>query len=235
MIESSCIISTLLVSTALRSAHVMEWGAVESTYEVFLSLVRSSLRLLYDAKSLCSCGASVTDAKMSSFDSYTEYIRSLSLRWPEFRWLLDYLCSPNTPRKCYTTFVDVGNKDIDTETFSSVTDGFRHRLQQSISHLKNRLVIVHYVDIQTVDRSMLDSIGLHYDIDPVFYWHHFDTSEAQDSKDSKFKAPLLPSKAISLELSHLEYEHASVIFERNIESSDGPYTSTSAICVVLEI
>ena len=176
----------------------------------------------------------MTDAKMSSFDSYTEYIRSLLLRWPEFQWLLGYLCSPNTPSECYTTFVDVDDKVIDTETFSSVNDGFRNHLQQSISHLKNRLVILHYTDIETVDRSMLDSIGLYYDVDPVFYWHHFDTSEAQDSKDPTRKTPLLPSKAGSLELGHLAYEHASVMFERNIESSDGPYPSTSAICFVLE-
>ncbi|KAG7010177.1 hypothetical protein G7Y79_00001g004490 [Physcia stellaris] len=81
----------------------------------------------------------------------------------------DSATGPNAPNECYTTFVDVGDNVLDIDTFSSVTQGFRHRLQQSISHLKNRLVILHYVDIETVDRSMLDLIGLHYDVDPVFY------------------------------------------------------------------
>ena len=166
---------------------------------------------------------------MSTFGSYAEYISFLSTRWPEFDWLLTYLSSPNTPNECHTTFVDVGDNVLNMDTFSSVTHGFRHRLQQSISHLKNPLVILHYVDIETVDRSMLDAIGLHYDIDPVFYWHHFDTSEAEQTNDLQRKTALLPSRAISLELSHLEYEHASVKFVPSTEPSDGPLTSTLAM------
>ena len=171
---------------------------------------------------------------MSTFSSYTEYISFLLTRWPEFDWLLTYLSSPNAPNECYTTFVDVADNVLDIDTFSSVTQGFRHRLQQSISHLKNRLVILHYVDIETVDRSMLDSIGLHYDVDPVFYWHHFDTSEAEQAKDLHKKTALLPSKAISLELSHLAYEHASIMFVPSTEPSDGPFSSTLAICFILK-
>ena len=172
---------------------------------------------------------------MSSFNSYTEYISSLLPRWPEFDWLFTYLSSPNATSECYTTFVDVGDNVLNTETFSLVTHGFRGRLQQPISHLKNRLVILHYVDIKTVDRAMLDTIGLHYDVDPVFYWNHFDIPEATNFKDLQMKTALFPSKAISLELGHLLYEHASVMFVRSTESSDGPFTSTLAIRFVLEI
>lgn len=80
---------------------------------------------------------------------------------------------------------------------------------------------------------MLDSIGLHYDVDPVFYWHHFDTSKVQNTKDPQKKTAFLPSKAISLELSHLAYEHASIMFVRSTEPADGPYTSTLAVRFVL--
>lgn len=82
---------------------------------------------------------------------------------------------------------------------------------------------------------MLDSIGLHYDIDPVFYWHHFDTSEAQEFKDAQKKTASPPRNADTMELSHLAYEHASIMFNvGDTKPSDGPNTSMLAVCSVVE-
>ena len=81
-----------------------------------------------------------------------------------------------------------------------------------------------------MDRPILDSIGLHYDIDPVFYWYHFDTSEAQGSKDAQKKTASLSSSAYSMEISHLAYGHASIMLVvGDTKPSDGPNTSMLAI------
>ena len=167
---------------------------------------------------------------MSQYITYTEYLSFLLLRWPEFQWLHSFLLNPAaTPADCYTTFLYITDERVQAHTFSSSSPSFRDCLQQRVSGLKNKIVVVHYVDIEHVDRRMLCETGLHYDAKPVFYWHHFDTAMARTSNDDRRKTSLLPTKCISLELGYLAYEHASILFLPDAVSSDGILTSKPAM------
>lgn len=65
------------------------------------------------------------------------------------------------------------------ENFSSKVSECHDALQQRPIEVKTRIILVSYHQTWSIDRDIADSIGLAFDIDPTFFWAHFDHREAR--------------------------------------------------------
>jgi hypothetical protein len=110
---------------------------------------------------------------MTPFGSYGEYINTILPQWPEFRWLSLFLNAQPVHPECTVDVVHADDTRLQVQTFGSASQDFQAAITDSSADVKTRLIILSYKDIETVDRNVLDVLGLEYDIDPIFYWHHF--------------------------------------------------------------
>ena len=115
---------------------------------------------------------------------------------------------------------DAADGHISTKFFSpDDREQFPNALATFTSANHTKIVMIPYKHPEDVDRGLLDTLGLALDIDPSFYWHHFDlrSSPSDDSgrrTSHPLKTPCLGSQRRSLELGFYNFLHASVLFIR---------------------
>ncbi len=114
------------------------------------------------------------------FRSYRDYVASLAKDHPEFGWLNLFLAKPGAnPSQISVLIADSLNNTMQLENFSSKVSECHDALQQRPIEVKTRIILVSYHQTWSIDRDIADSIGLAFDIDPTFFWAHFDHREAR--------------------------------------------------------
>lgn len=148
--------------------------------------------------------------------SYTDYIASLQEKWPELQWLQGFFTRiPEAPQGTVTV-IDATDEQLFQQVFASGNQGVEAALKAFSPDVKTKIVVVSYQEVENLDRQVLDKIGLAYDIDPLFYWHHLDTRREDDDEDENGEAPikrkLLPSQSRALEFGYPYRFFASICF-----------------------
>ncbi|KAI9775116.1 MAG: hypothetical protein M1839_001427 [Geoglossum umbratile] len=110
------------------------------------------------------------------FRSYSEYVRHLSLDYPELGWLSDFLSYPgSTPSVTRVRIVDsIGGGLLRTQDFPVSGKPLTEALKDHPGDILTRLVIVSYFQSWNIDRDLINTIGIHFKLDPWFLWGHLD-------------------------------------------------------------
>jgi hypothetical protein len=166
-------------------------------------------------------GTAVESPSQSSFPfkSYFDYVSTLYVRYPEYKWLHRFLSeSGPVPSETRVLVIDSIDNKLCVHNFhgsfaSSDGDGLRHALSQRSADIATRIVYVNYMQSWSIDRDVINIVGSHFQLNPTFLWghlHHYYSSEDQhcppdlkaNEKRSRYLwiSPL-PSEVISLELS----------------------------------
>ena len=118
----------------------------------------------------------MTLAHASQFSSYRDFVSHLSVDYPEFAWLRDFLAKPGaTPSVTRVVVID-STKDGRLNT--PELDGTLPTLSQTLNHypanVQTRIIHVSYIQSWSIDRDLIDALGMRFDIDPLFFWGHLD-------------------------------------------------------------
>ncbi|KAH0538554.1 hypothetical protein FGG08_004842 [Glutinoglossum americanum] len=110
------------------------------------------------------------------FQSYLEYITHLSLGYPEFGWLRDFLSQPGaSPSVTRVLLVDsVKDGHLQTQDFPGPSRTLSEALKHRMEDVQTRILVVSYFQSWNIDREVIDAIGMHYMLDPWFLWGHLD-------------------------------------------------------------
>ena len=161
------------------------------------------------------------------YHTYTEYLGSLLPQWPEYRGLHEFLQldPPSPTRDTHARVIDCQGDGLSTRRFEDAVR-FRDALDLQSPSTVTRLVIVNYAQTKTLQRDFIDAIGLKFDIDPLFFCNHFatglrDNERAKWENDGISKYAPLSSQRMFLELGHLSFLHASVLFLGPTEGNQG--------------
>lgn len=163
---------------------------------------------------------------MATFDSYREYITALLPRWPEYRWLAEYLNEEPSETTSTVDILDVSDDDVQPHTFNLVSPAFRTILACRPHRLRTRLIVLGYSKVSQIDRHALDALGMTFDIDPTFYWHHL--SRKEDNHQAYRVTEVLPSRRNYLEFGCQPFRHASILLHQD-ENGEEPRKPTTSL------
>ena len=168
------------------------------------------------------------------YHTYTEYLGSLLPQWPEYRGLHEFLDDDPSShsRNTHAVIIDCQGDGLSSHRFEDAVR-FRDALDVQSPDTVTRLVIVDYVETQTLQRDFIDAIGLKFDIDPLFFCNHFATGlsknvRAKWQRDGIFDYAPLSSHKEFLEVGHFAFLHASILFLDPTEENHGE-TSTGVL------
>lgn len=124
------------------------------------------------------------------FKSYREYIATLVKYERQYQWLHEFLAKQGAqPSDTSLVFADSIDNEIRITDFSSDLSGFEHEVEQRSSDIQTRIVLICYEETWSVDREIVDKVGLAFDIDATFLWEHFDHSAAKRDRLSPVDKP----------------------------------------------
>ena len=136
------------------------------------------------------------------------------------------------PSETILVIADSVNDQILIQDFSSDLLGFQREIQLRPSDVHTRIVIVWYKETCSVDRDIVDSVGLTFDVDPTFLWAHFDHPAAQSDRlipidkarweqGPEIHLPLLTSEqdSVTLRAGNHENHEMSTLFQLKGQSS----------------
>ncbi|KAJ6102614.1 hypothetical protein N7486_005041 [Penicillium sp. IBT 16267x] len=89
-----------------------------------------------------------------------------------------------------------------------------------------RVILLNYTETKTLQRGFLDAVGLKFDINPLFMCNHLrnglpEATRARWDADGFSNYSRIPSQNISLELGHLNFLHASILFlDESMDNED---------------
>jgi hypothetical protein len=152
-----------------------------------------------------------SEASVQGHASYVSYLASILHRWPEYRWLHQFLLRHAVDAECTVTILDATEDAVHTSTFHDHNLGYEQALKSFSNNTKTRVVMASYDDMDTVNKDMLDSIGLTYDVNPWLFWGHFYISRREEGGAS-MTPKILPTRKASLELGNMPFRHASIEF-----------------------
>ncbi|KAI9867658.1 MAG: hypothetical protein M1813_008458 [Trichoglossum hirsutum] len=145
----------------------------------------------------------------TQFQSYREYVAHLSLDYPEFGWLRDFLShSGANPSVTRVLLLDGVEDSLRTQDFPGSSQTLAEALKHRSKEVQIRIVVVSYIQSWNIDRDVIDTLGTHFRLDPWFLWGHLDHYYASDdtlcpprfrSSGQTFIEPL-PSEHISVEV-----------------------------------
>jgi hypothetical protein len=167
-------------------------------------------------------------------DTYTDYLGSLLPQWPEYRGLHEFLQEDQPPDLVSNTqalIIDSTTDGLITRRFDEIAQ-FQSALDQRSSNTRIRLILISYQDIQTLKKGFVDTVGLKFDIDPLFFCNHLGTGLLDPVRNRWDRIgistySLLSSHNPSFELGQLLYLHASVLLlETEGEGTRTQSTST---------
>ena len=153
-----------------------------------------------------------------SYHTYVQYLSSILPQFPEYTGLHEFLdeALPSSPVGTRALIIDTSVDNLSVRSFENATT-FRGALALRLPETTNRLVFVHYMQTKTVNGAFIDAIGLRFDINPLFFCNHFFSGLEVDVRakwevDGISNYAQLSSQNISLEIGHLAYLHASILF-----------------------
>jgi len=162
-----------------------------------------------------------------AYPSYEAYISALCQRWPEYQWLRDFFTNKPVTSEGTVLVMDAAANGISTKTFSPRNLTIPRNLDALFVFAETvltKIIVVSYKKTEDIDRRFLEILGYNFDVDPLFYWHHFDKRRSEDYAKYRGtsyapKIPTLLSHQRSLELGFLDFLHASILF---IPHDSGP-------------
>jgi hypothetical protein len=144
------------------------------------------------------------------FQSYRECVKHLSLDYPELGWLSDFLShSGTTPSVTRVRIIDsIGGQYLKMQDFPASGKQLSKALKSRSDDIKTRIVIVSYIQSWNIDRDVINTIGMHFKLDPWFLWghldHYYESDEAlcKNRRRGFQQKPVepLPSERVSVEI-----------------------------------
>lgn len=136
----------------------------------------------------------------SSFDykTYQSYVSDLAIEYPEYQWLSDFLSYPGAQPSETTVLItdSVGDGELQTREFgapfssSGVSHSISmlsHSLRTRPENVRTRIVHVTFRQSWSIDREAIDIIGLHFRIDPMFFWGSLDHYFASEDRTCPYR------------------------------------------------
>jgi hypothetical protein len=111
----------------------------------------------------------------SPYMSYKDFLRQHLSQYPEYTWLHTFFSWPQLSNgSTHVTIFDCIDGVLKEQgQYTSATDDFQIALATRPVNAKTRLIITSYDKTWTIDRTVVDKLGLVYDIDPNFFRRHF--------------------------------------------------------------
>lgn len=108
------------------------------------------------------------------YASYTQYIDECASIDSGYRWLQRFFShpSPDISETKLTIFEAVEGRLMQTGQYTTRTNDL-DRLLLSPTQGRLRLITVAHSGTWKVDRGIIDKLGLHFDVDPMFFRRHF--------------------------------------------------------------
>ncbi|KAH0563072.1 hypothetical protein GP486_002366 [Trichoglossum hirsutum] len=141
--------------------------------------------------------------------SYREYVTRLSLDYPEYGWLRDFLSHPGAnPSVTRVLLLDSVDDNLRAQDFLGSSQALAEALKRRPEDVQFRVVVVSYFQSWNIDRDVVDTLGIHFRLDPLFLWGHLDHYYASNDAlcPPSFRHPRqtfvehMPSEHISVEV-----------------------------------
>ena len=178
-----------------------------------------------------------TPSSFSKYTSYRQFVEACSKVRDEYRWLQTFLAHHDEALETRTTIFDAEGKSLtERGSFSVVSPEFRLLIASRLSNIKTRLVIVTYRESWAIDRSLIDLLGLRFNMNPDFFRRHFyypciynenvERPNRYDSDPIQHERYLLPSEESADEF-HLAYTQEYDKMSGYVHKEDGGNQTSS--------
>ncbi len=125
-----------------------------------------------------------------SFKSYLEYVTQLVKIEPQFEWLYQFLSKEGAQAsETVLILADSIDNRLLVRNFSSDPSGFQKEVQYRPASVQTRIVLVSYEQTWSINRDVVDKVGLAFNVDPTFLWEHFDHPAAERDKLAPIDKP----------------------------------------------
>lgn len=184
------------------------------------------------------------------FKTYLEYVTTLAKMEPQFEWLFHFLSKEGAePSETVLILADSIDNRLHVSNFSSDPSGFQKEVQYRPVDVQTRIVLVCYEQTWSVNRDVVDKVGLAFNVDPTFLWEHFDHLAAEGDKlspidtprwrmGSEDRTPVLISQCDSVVIVNGVYS-MSVLFQhergKDQTSTWGPVKSCLETCGLISV
>jgi len=158
----------------------------------------------------CIPTSSISEMGEFKFQSYREYVKHLSLDYSELEWLSNFLSySGTSPSVTRVRIIDsIGSQYLKMQDFPAPGKRLSMALKSRSDDIQTRIVIVSYIQSWSIDRDVINTIGVHFQLDPWFLWGHLDHYYESDEALCKNRhrgfqqKPVepLPSERVSVEI-----------------------------------
>ena len=150
-------------------------------------------------------------------NSYTSYLQSILNQWPEYWWLYERIRSLEPSNVSFVSIYDVTHETIECQDFIWEQDRDHTAALRHIHEGTTSRVVVLSSRAGNFNKGMVNAVGSIYDVDPLFFWRHFDhlgETEGHDLDDkgnSDHSAPWgLLSDTSSMHIGFRAYLHTSI-------------------------
>ena len=134
--------------------------------------------------------SSIESRTQPSFKSYLEYVTQLMKIEPQFEWLYQFLSKEGAqPPETVLILADSIDNRLHVSNFSSNPSGFQKEIQYRAISVQTRIVLVCYQQTWSVNRDIVDKVGLAFNVDPTFLWEHFDHPAVESDKLGPIDTP----------------------------------------------
>jgi hypothetical protein len=121
----------------------------------------------------------MTARPVASFPSYRDYVSHLVRQYPEYRWLERFLAvRGREPSDTQLHLLDCVGDELRVQHVTGYTDlsdrdSVRYALENRSPEVAVRIVYVTYRQSWSINRDIVDLLGLHFNVNPLFFWGHF--------------------------------------------------------------
>ena len=155
------------------------------------------------------------DQRQTAFNSYTEYLETLLPEWPEYGWLLRFLRQAEPDTDTFLSIFDYSDDAVGCQDFRAGDLEWALSLDICAANVKLRVLLISF-QYGDVARSMINHLGFLYDIDPLFFWLHFDqapsskASTKKDKLDSDYGPKPILSTSPAPQIGFRPFDHTSI-------------------------
>ncbi len=150
---------------------------------------------------------------------YLTYIKSISKGWPHISYLADFMEVSTAPPKwkfltveerqarasrTHVSIIEFGEKTVEKELKS--TADLVKALQEIIDNKDANHACLFVVE--DLSRDMIEALGAHLDIDPLFFRSHISDYQWYNTRDPWIELPDLNLLSSERTFHHLQYRHA---------------------------
>ncbi|KIW98782.1 uncharacterized protein Z519_00445 [Cladophialophora bantiana CBS 173.52] len=118
------------------------------------------------------------------FTSYASYVAELAKLQPEFRWLSCFFSHPGGhPAETQVFILDSAGSQLDKRELQyKLKSDIAVALTDRPDQVTTRVVIVRYIQTWSIDRKVVEALGEHFDLKPIFFWQVFDHYYAKNDR-----------------------------------------------------